>query len=272
MAALLPTIVAAQSIPPDSIQAWLTSYCDQRLQYHALSSMAEAKEPLSLNDRLMLYGVKDEYNTSSVRNAFNLFTRSITLVDCTASCDTVIYVFELSGKNIGHDSEPRLYRVLSIYLWWGLTSDLYDIGDSLFYPGYPDQDTYYSLLWNRMGIGYIKHVYDRVAADSAFFKAPEIASAYLSYCPAPLDTMTYWSKEILRKSALSTGSRMRFRTSECIIKPYLNGHQGLKASIDTLLNDTDTFISNYLWSSIRRYQDNYHLLNEFTAPAPAPSE
>ena len=128
--------------------------------------------------------VKSDYNTTAIRNAFRLFVRSITVVDCTANCDTVIYVWEISERQevIPHEPSSIRDQILSIYIWWDFTEDLFKIADTL-YTGMGD----YTLSWNKMGPGYFKHVYDSVKADTNFFKGIDIAADYLAHCPQPLD-------------------------------------------------------------------------------------
>jgi len=245
-------------VPPDSVKVWLTRYCNQEYQSTALIAMSE---PVAMPGpewlKWLNWRVKDEYNSTEIRDAFRLFVRSITMVDCTASCDTVIYDWSISANVNSPQGETKRNQILSIYIWWGFTEDLYRIADTL-YIGY----TNYSLSWNKLGPGYFKHVYDSVKADTNFYKGIDIAAGYLAGCPQPLDTMNHWALETMKYASLSSALTLRSRATYTILNAYMNGHSELKSSVDTLLNSGSAYYRQWLSQEIRRYQQT-GLLKEF---------
>lgn len=273
-----PYSLCAQDVSRDTVIAWFRNYCNQNYQASALWTIYESIEEPGviypygdyLGQPCKMVGVKSFYDTLTVRNAFKDFVWSITLADCTANCDTIVYSYSVSGIEDGGEgddiwNEMSRQMVLSIYIWWGFTDSLYLIADKL-YEGFPPRDAFYSMLWNKMGTGYFSYCLTKTEADTNYTTGVYIASAYLAYSESPEDSMVALAGEILSTAAYSDGILQRKRTAQLIIDPYLKGYANLKPLIDTLRVDNDEFTRNHINYEISKYQREKHLLMEFLKP------
>ncbi|MDP8239793.1 MAG: hypothetical protein P9X24_11950 [Candidatus Hatepunaea meridiana] len=195
------------------------------------------------------------------------FVRSITIADCTSSCDSVILSEEIYGPLPGvdyQDWEPSYIQnsILSLYLWWEITDDLNDIADHLF-TGLNYLDGYYSYLWDKIGTSYFEHVKTKVQTDTTFTLGLMIAGAYLKSPENQIDSMASIAVDILKAGVESDVRQLRSTTSFLIVDAYLKGHDDLKNGIDSLLNDPSATTRRNVSYQIERQQQRNNLLMEF---------
>ncbi len=266
--ALSPAQLLAQDVPIDSLVAWFQNYCDQTQQLNAFGVI---NTPISESDTYYstpspaiapyrMVRVKKEYDTSLVKDAFENFVRSITIADCTKGCGTVIQDPYLYGS----DGEGNYTQdvILSLYAWWGFTTDFNKIVDKL-YVGVSYMDGYYSYLWNKIGPSYFNYLKLETKSDTSFLQGSRIACAYLEGCDSPIDTLKSLAIEIIHEGVLSKGVRLKKLLSYRLVDIYLKGYDDLYEEINTLWDDPANSVNKIIDYEIRKQQRDNHLLMEF---------
>ena len=86
---LLVVSSALATTPPDLIIAWFGDNCNRPNQFNAFLTITEyrAGSPYGV---MQMVTVKDEYDLTSIRNAFEGFVRSITVEYDTTLCSNYV--------------------------------------------------------------------------------------------------------------------------------------------------------------------------------------
>ncbi|MDP8239789.1 MAG: hypothetical protein P9X24_11930 [Candidatus Hatepunaea meridiana] len=266
---MFSTNAFAQETPLDTIVVWFSDSLNQNRQVSAFFTIIESH---NYHFTGKMVEVKPEYDSSKVRDAFEVFVRSISInapvyhpLDFIASQH--LATPPVADDTLGQialenwDSPDILDMDLSLYVNWGFTSDLYEIADILYEP---QGIGYYCDVWNEMGIGYFEYIEDQLEADSTEYMGIWKCSQYLARCVDKDTTIETKALEILLDCAASMSpARHRGIVGEGIVQLYMIGYTEVKNTIDSLLVDPVPSVKRKVVWDIQNQQRKNNLLMEF---------
>ena len=267
----MPTIVGlavAADYPTDSVVVWFKNGCNQKGQARAFNTIVQT---LPYQDETFsMVEVKPQYDVPAVKGAFEIFVRSITVANRSDTCGNAWDPsLELGSPDPSDTSEdeyvqPLMGMILSLYVNWGFTKDLYPIADSLFIRMMTD-DQYFAYVWEQMGSSYFQYLLDNTLHTQGYTEGVRIASYYLNYFrhrgskPAQAELAV----AIHDSASLSADVLKRRVAASFIPEIYSYGYKKLHDAVVRLLADPDEKTRSDVRRRVKHYQKLYHTLTEF---------
>ena len=261
----------AQSTPLDTVVVWFNDSLNQEKQVGAFYTIIVQEDYHRSTD---MVEVSPEYDSTRVRNAFENFVRSITINAYTSYPPGFKASLSLNNRPAPEDSVglqeaeewdvPHILDyVLSLYVNWGFTTDLYTIADLLYQP-HVNRIGYYAIIWNELGMDYFEHLEDEQESDSTFYKGIWICSEYLTQAYIKEDDLEEKALDLLADRTLSgVSSVQRMYAGARMVEIYMKGYTNVKACIDTLLQADDQYVKREVIWDIQEQQRKNNLLMEF---------
>jgi len=262
---LLLTSKAMASTPPDTIIAWFGDHCNRPNQFKAFLAITEYRAGSSYGIMQMVT-VKDEYDQTSIRTAFEGFVRSISVDYDTTLCSSYQtdramwdYTFTIYDEP---DDWPSLGpQVLSLYISWGFTNDLYPIATRL---SYGNDNAYQAFVWDKMGVGFFQYIQNEVSTSQESHAG--FAFTYLVNAENPSTAILDACVAVIRAAAQSSYPKKKTIAAQMMVDLYVKGFDQFRDDIIALQLDSNPNISGAVNRSIKR-QQSYGRMLDFQVPA-----
>ena len=256
--------LAGTSVPPDTIVAWFENDCYRPNQVKAFNTIIKYHAGSSYGNKEMIT-VKEEYDLTSIRNAFEGFVRSITVDYDPSQCSEYVthrtmrdYEFDIYDE--GDDYPSIGPQILSLYISWGFTADLFPIAEMLSY-GY--DWLYQALMWDKLGVGFFQYIESKV--NTPDYRYTGCAEIYLKYMDDPAPDMVDACLSVIRTAAISSYIYQRMGAVAMMVELYVIGYSELRDDIIALQSDSKVEVRNAVNGDIQ-FQQEYGRMMDFPLP------
>jgi len=256
---------ASSSVPVDTVIAWFGDNCNRPKQVEAFLTIIEYLAGTPYGNMEMIT-VKEEYDLTSIRNAFEGFVRSMTVDYDTTLCtqyiaDPAIWDYLLIREAHEVDgTESMCPMFLSLYMNWGFTNDLYPIAERL---SYGKDWRYTVILWDKLGTGFMQYIESKV--NTPDFRHTGFAKIYLKYMTNPSTDMINACLSVLRAAAISSDVYQRAGAASMMVELYTMGYGELRDDIIALQSDSEVMVRNAVNRKIQ-FQQEYGRMMDFPLP------
>lgn len=258
LAIIFPTMIGvsafAQTAPPETVIKGFNSVCDRPQQVTAFSIIIKRNEGNGYGTPYHMVEVKPEYDRQDVKDAFAAFVRSMTIQRPNCSAGYQDFIESTEGDNIQT-------QILSLYINWGLTQDLYPITDEIPLGNDPE---YGALILDKIAPGYFEYAVMRVQADSTYGMGAGLAAMYLEHYPNPSTEKKQAALSLLHAIAASAHEVQRINSVYILFTAYLAGYTQVKPDLDALKYDTSERVRKG-WKFEVENEHKFHRLLEFEA-------
>jgi hypothetical protein len=234
----------AQQVPPDTIVAWFNSVCNRPLQMDAFFAIIKFHSGYGYGTPYRLLEVKPEYDRQDVKQAFEVFVRSISVnyPDCSGGFVASPYLGDcINDPNFVEETDYKEHEILSLYVNWGIQTDLYPIADDLL----GNDPSYSAFLMDKMGVGYFTWALGKVQSDTSYIRGLGDAGLYLSEFKGARPEMVAAAVNVLHAYAISSHIYQRRGAVSGLIDAYLAGYSQVKPDLDALKNDPSEEVRNW---------------------------
>jgi len=228
----------AEQVPPDTIVAWFNSVCNRPKQMNAFFTIIKFESGYGYGKPYRLIEVRPEYDRSDVKQAFEVFVRSISInyPDCSSGFVGSPYLPDcINDTNDMGETEYKEHEILSLYVNWGIQTDLYPIADELI--GSEDP-SYCAFIIDKMGVGYFTYILAKAQYDTSYIRGLGIVGMYLRKFKGVRPEMVTAAVNVMHAYAISPYVYQRRCASTILIDAYLAGYAQVKPDLDALKEDS----------------------------------